>query len=120
MKKEIICVICPSGCKIQVDEGNEGTLEISGNRCKRGKEYAANEFVCPMRTLTSTVAVKSGEKEVIPVRTSCPVPKDKIEDCMSVITSLQIEAPISIYQIIVSKIAETDADLVATTSVERT
>ena len=67
---------------------------VKGNRCPRGKEYAINEFKCPVRTLTSSVAVRHGEQPVFSVRTTGPVPKDKIKECMGVITLLEMEAPI--------------------------
>ena len=86
MTKNITCVICPSGCNIVVEGKGTDISSVKGNRCPRGKEYAINEFKCPVRTLTSSVAVRHGEQPVFSVRTTGPVPKDKIKECMGVIT----------------------------------
>ncbi len=119
MRKTITCVICPSGCKICVEE-IEGRIEaISGNRCRRGEEYAREEIICPKRTVTSTIMVKHGNKTLVPVRTTQPVPKAKIKECMGMIANIQMEAPIEIHQTLVRKIAGTEADLIATAPVER-
>ena len=79
MTKNITCVICPSGCNIVVEGKGTDISSVKGNRCPRGKEYAINEFKCPVRTLTSSVAVRHGEQPVFSVRTTGPVPKDKIK-----------------------------------------
>lgn len=119
MTKNITCVICPSGCNIVVEGRGTDISSVAGNRCPRGKEYAINEFKCPVRTLTSSVAVRHGERPVFSVRTTGPVPKDKIKECMGVITSLEVEAPIGMYQQIVHNISDTGVDVVATTCIKR-
>ena len=119
MTKLITCVVCPFGCQIWVEGENDEIISIAGQRCKRGMEYAAHEFILPVRTLTSGIAVKNGEEPVCSVRTDKPIPKNKIWECMKIIRSLQIEAPIQIHQCIVKNIADTGADLIATACLER-
>lgn len=36
----IICIVCPKGCRLTVDEN---TLAVTGNGCPRGAEYGKNE-----------------------------------------------------------------------------
>lgn len=119
MTKSITCVICPSGCNIVVEGGGISINSVIGNRCPRGREYAMNEFICPMRTLTSSVAVKHGERPVFSVRTTNPIPKEKMKECMDIIMSLEIEAPIQMYQQIIHNILNTGVDVVATTCIKR-
>ena len=34
--KELICITCPKGCHLKVDEE---TFEVTGNGCEKGAEY---------------------------------------------------------------------------------
>ena len=49
MKRELICISCPIGCHIQAEMTAAGEVEVSGNRCPRGKAYALNELTDPKR-----------------------------------------------------------------------
>ena len=61
--KELICIICPRGCHLTVDD----ELNVSGNTCPRGAVYAKQELTHPTRTLTSTVRVVSKTEAMLPV-----------------------------------------------------
>lgn len=37
--KELICIVCPRGCHLKVDEAND--YAVTGNSCPRGAEYGA-------------------------------------------------------------------------------
>ena len=39
MKRELVCIICPRGCRLTV-EGEVGNLTVTGNACPKGKQYA--------------------------------------------------------------------------------
>ena len=48
---ELICIVCPRGCHLQVDEANG--YAVTGNSCPRGAEYGRQETgPCPRRTWT--------------------------------------------------------------------
>ena len=51
--KELVCIVCPRGCRLKVDEEND--FAVTGNTCPRGAEYGRNEIMAPTRVLTSTV-----------------------------------------------------------------
>ena len=69
-KKTLTCIVCPMGCQIEVTLDHDGKVTgITGNTCKRGYDYAQNEFTNPTRTLTSTVRIKSETDKLLPVRT---------------------------------------------------
>ena len=114
MKRELTCVACPLGCPIVVEfEGSE-VISVTGNTCKRGESYAKTEITNPTRSLTSSVKVCGGVLPVVPVKSDKPVPKDMLFDCMKVINSVCVEAPVKIGQIIIENILGTGANIVAT------
>lgn len=54
MTKELVCIVCPRSCRMTItSEGDE--LVVTGNTCKRGKEFAINEMTDPRRTVCTTV-----------------------------------------------------------------
>ena len=117
MKKEIICTVCPRGCHIQVEGEGEKILSVEGYLCKRGLEYASNEFAHPVRILTTLVKVE-GVEELLPVRSDKPLPKEKIFDCMDVIRKVQVTLPMKRYDVVVADICGTGVNVVATKGME--
>jgi CxxC motif-containing protein len=117
--KEIVCIICPTGCRIRVSGTDPEHLEVRGNECKRGEEYALKEMTDPRRTLITTVQIERGTLRRLPVRTNREIPKRSIFPCMEVINRVRVEAPVRIGQVIVSDILGTGADVVATRSMNR-
>lgn len=114
MKKEIICTVCPRGCHIMV-EGDEKTVKnLEGYGCKRGVEYATAEYLSPVRILTTIVKPDSTNSDLLPVRSSAPLPKEKLFDCMDVIKKVTVKLPVKRYDVIVSDICGTGVDIVAT------
>ena len=47
----IICITCPKGCRLSVDE--ENGYKVTGNGCPRGEIYGKNELQHPVRVITS-------------------------------------------------------------------
>lgn len=41
--KELICIVCPNGCHLRVDE--TGGCRVTGNACPRGEEYGRSEVL---------------------------------------------------------------------------
>ena len=114
MKKEIICTVCPRGCHIMVEGDGEQVLSAEGYSCKRGLEYANTEYAHPVRILTTTVKIAGVQNDLLPVRSSQPVPKEKLFECMDVIRSVRATLPVKCYDVIVSDICGTGVDIVAT------
>jgi len=117
MKKEIICTVCPRGCRIQVEGEGEQILSVEGYSCKRGLEYASAEFAHPVRILTTTVKMAGVAGDLLPVRSSKPLPKEKLFDCMAVIRSTEVKLPVARYDVIIADICGTGVDIVATKNV---
>lgn len=114
MKKSLICVSCPLGCPIEVEIENGEVVAVTGNTCKRGDTYARSEITNPVRSLTSSVKVENGLHPVVPVKSSGPVPKDKMFDCMKEINSVTVKAPVKIGDVVIENILGLGVDIVAT------
>ena len=110
--KDIRCIICPTGCLVHVENIN-GELIIEGHSCKRGEEYAREEFVAPKRILTTTMRVENGFLPLIPVRSDKPIPKDKLGETLKLIAKTQTKAPIKMGDILIENILELDSNLIA-------
>ena len=114
MTKDMICVACPRGCTITVEYEGKEVSSVTGNFCKRGDEYARTEIVNPTRNIASTVKVKGGVHPVVPVKTSAPIPKTMIFDCMREINAVTVTAPVKLGQVIIPNVLGTGVDIVAT------
>ena len=111
--KEFICIVCPRGCHLKVDDD----MNVTGNTCPRGKVYALNEITNPTRMITSTVAIESEELRRVPVMTSAPIPKGKIFDVMAEINKVRIKAPVRINDVIIKNVLGFDSDIIATRNI---
>lgn len=118
MKKEIICTICPIGCNILVEGEGENIVSIKGYQCNRGLDFSENEFLHPVRILTTSVKVENSSTPLLPVRSNKPIPKELIMDCMREIKEVKVKAPIKSKDIIISNICGSGADIIATASIE--
>ena len=112
MTKNITCTRCPMGCTLTVTE-KRGILPVPGQGCPRGEAYGRSEYTCPVRTLTTTVLVTGGAEPLLPVRTDRPIPKEKLFDCMEIVRSLRVAAPVSAGQVLLEDLAGTGANLIA-------
>lgn len=112
--REITCIACPIGCRLAVSRNDNGQIAISNHGCKRGLTYGEQEFTRPMRMVTSSVFVLGGKRPLCAVKTKEVVPKDSIAAILREIQSVRVQAPVQIGQVIVSNIAGTGVDLVAT------
>ena len=102
MKRELICIVCPKGCNLNVEIEDSHILSVSGNTCKRGIEYATNECIHPVRCVTSTMKTQNGEP--VAVKTDKAIPKDKIFEVMQIINSHTVSLPVCIGDVIVADV----------------
>ncbi len=113
--RKMICIICPKGCHLEIDDNNN----VTGNSCKRGEVYAINEVTCPKRTITSTVKVIKGKINRVPVTTTSPVEKSRIFDVMNEINKTCVSAPVKINDIIIKNVLGLGVDIKATRDIEK-
>lgn len=115
-KKHLTCIGCPMCCPLELTIVAGEIREISGNNCKRGEEYARQEFTAPCRVVCTTVDCSSGIWPRLPVKTAAAVPKNKVQSVTRALHSLKIEAPVRMGQLIFSNVADTGIDVIATRS----
>lgn len=113
------CISCPMGCPLTVEMDGDKIAGITGNTCKRGEIYARGEVTAPTRIVTSTVRVTGGNAAMVSVKTKTAIPKDRIFGCMRCLKGVSVEAPVHIGDVVISDVADTGVDIVATKNVER-
>jgi len=112
--REMICIVCPVGCRLQVDERPDGEIIVMGNGCNRGIPYAKKELTNPTRVITSTVKIKGGIHKRLPVKTSTDIPKGLNFDVMKELEAIEVESPIKVGTVLIKNVLGTGADIVAT------
>ena len=118
------CTTCPSEClltvKVERDaDGHVATVRsVTGNSCPRGDKFAHQELTCPMRVLTTTVAVSGGDEALLPVRTAEAIPLALHAQAMALIRSLVVEAPIRMGDAILPNLLNTNIDLIASMDID--
>lgn len=118
------CTTCPSECllTVEVERDANGTVaavrSVTGNRCPRGDKFAHQELTCPMRVLTTTVAVSGGDEALLPVRTAEAIPLELHAQAMALIRGLAVNAPIHMGDVILPNLLGTNINLVASMDID--
>lgn len=107
------------GCHLQVDDRDRNNITVEGNTCPRGAKYAKDEVTCPKRVVTSIVNVTGGEINMVSVKTSDAIPKEKMFDALKLLDNISVSAPVEIGQVIIKDIFGLGVDIVATKTVCR-
>ena len=115
--KNLICIVCPKGCHLCVDDENGYT--VTGNSCPRGAEYGKTELIDPRRIITSTVRITAKTARRVPVKTAKSIPKGRIMDVMKALESIDVKAPVSAGDVVLKDAAGLGVNIVATKSVEQ-
>jgi CxxC motif-containing protein len=115
---ELTCIGCPVGCALTVTVTSDGSVEVTGNKCQKGAAYGEKEVTNPTRIVTSTVPVEGRENTVVSVKTATDIPKDKIYACMEALKGVKVKAPVQIGDVVVSNVADTGVDIVATRGIK--
>ena len=116
---------CPSECLLAVEverDVNDAVAEVrsvTGNSCPRGDKFAHQELTCPMRVLTTTVAVSGGDEALLPVRTAEAIPLALHTQAMDLIRGLVVNAPIHMGDVILPNLLDTNIDLVASMDINQ-
>jgi len=112
MVKELVCIVCPKGCRLHVDIDND--YKVTGNSCPRGAQYGRNEVMSPTRVLTSTVKISGAMYSRCPVKTEAPVPKGKLLEIMGLLNGVSLTAPVRAGQVVLADAAGTGVSVIAT------
>ncbi len=112
--KEFTCIVCPRGCRLTIDDN----MNVTGNTCPRGKDYAISEVTNPVRTITSSVRVTNREDLLVSVKTSGAIPKGKIFDVMEEINKIGVTAPCHIGQIVKENVLGLGVNIIITKNIK--
>lgn len=113
MMREVICIVCPVGCHLKVEE-KDGEYIVSGNKCKRGADYGVKEVTAPTRVLPTTVKITGAALNRLPVKTDGAIPKEMIFEAMKIINQVEVASPVHVGDIIIENILDTGINIVAT------
>lgn len=120
MKKEWTCIICPIGCSLVLEATEEGEIvSVQGNRCPRGTEYAKQEFLRPMRMLTTTMRIRGAMYPRIPVVSSAALPKDDMMLLMEKINHGSCTAPVEVGEVLMKDPLGIGVDVLASRSMRK-
>lgn len=109
---ELICIGCPKGCHLHVDENNN--YEVTGATCEKGVAYGKIELTDPRRVLTSTVKIAGAALNRCSVKTNAPIPKGELFAVMKALDNVELQSPVRIGDVVISNVCGTGADIVAT------
>lgn len=111
-KRSLTCIVCPLGCALTAETEDGKAVRVTGNTCKRGEEYAREEIADPRRTLTTTMRTQDDGR--VPVKSSAPLPKGLLMDCMKMINTSEATLPVNAGDVLIRDILSTGIDIVAT------
>ena len=117
--KEIICVICPNSCKLQVFKDENGEVQVEENGCARGIQYGKDEYTSPKRTLITTVRIEDGELPVLPVRSKVAIPKEQLFKAMEVANHVSAKAPIKMGDVVIPNLLGLGIEVIASRSMRK-
>lgn len=112
--KEMVCITCPLGCRLELEIEDGDIKAVYHNSCKRGIDYANQEYYDPRRMVTATAPIEHAPVKRIPVRTSEPIPVKHINALLNAIYSLDLEAPLQIETPVITNFADTGVDVITT------
>jgi CxxC motif-containing protein len=110
----IQCIGCPVGCGGDVVVEDGAVVDMTGFTCAKGQAYAAEEVVSPRRMVTTTVRVVGGALPLLPIMSATAVPKTAIFDCIALLRSVAVRAPVVEGDVIVANALGLGVDFIAT------
>lgn len=111
--KEIVCIVCPNGCRISCEQTGEGVV-CTGQKCKRGEAYATAELTKPMRTLTTSVKTAFPDSPVVSVRTNGEIDKAKLREVARALGGITLERRVKIGDVVAHNVCGTGVDVICT------
>ncbi len=109
MARELVCIVCPAGCHIKVEDDGK----ISGYTCENGLNYATNEITAPKRVITSTVKIDGALHRRLPVKTNGAILKKDIFEAMKLLDGITVKSPVNCGDVIVKDVLGSGIDFVA-------
>lgn len=118
-KMEMTCIGCPNGCDITLTAEDGKIIEVLGNKCPKGIEFAENEFFHPMRTFTGSMDVIGSTEgaHTVSCRTQKEISKADMLAVAAEIKKYKIKLPVKVGDVLIENVCGTEVDIVATKNV---
>ena len=110
--REYICIVCPNGCHLRYDEETD---TCTGNKCPRGAKYAHNEYVCPKRTVCTSVKTDVEGYPVVSVKTDGEIEKSRVGELMKEINKVVVHDYLDIHSVVIENVLNTGVNIITTT-----
>jgi len=112
MEKNLICIVCPIGCRLKVT-GTPDDLRVSGHKCEKGVPYAHDEIINPQRMICTTAKISGGIHGVVPVKTDRPIPDKYKLEVVNAVKKIELKSPVKMGDVIISNLFGTGVNIVA-------
>lgn len=116
--KKYTCIICPMSCDIVLKAENGKIIDVSGFTCKRGENFARNEYINPLRTITTVVKLENSRYNCLPVISDGSIPKDMIGKSLKFLKKISVKAPVTKGNIIIENLLSTGVNIIAAKTVK--
>lgn len=117
--RTIVCLSCPRGCRMRVVyRGDGASLDVAGNACPKGEEYARSEVTNPVRLVTTTVRTVFPEQPRAAVRSSREIPFRDIFPFMAESADIVLQEWTPIGGIVAQGLLDGRVDLILTTELD--
>ena len=93
---ELICINCPRGCLLQVEQQGE-EITVTGNFCSKG-----------------ILMRPEGADRPLSVKTDRPVPKALLKECAKAVYSTHPKLPVKYGDVLIENLCGTGAKVIAT------
>ncbi len=114
MARDLVCIMCPRGCNISIDD----ELNVTGNQCPKGVKYARTEVQNPMRMVCTTVQTSFKDFPRLSVKTDDEIPLESIFEIMKEINKIVVNERLKPGNIVKKNLCGTNVNLVATSEME--
>lgn len=113
------CTTCPNSCEMVATVDGGKVVAVTGNLCKRGIDFAEQEWINPVRPLTSTMILRRAGREAVsvPVKSAAPIPRSRMKDAMAAIRETAIDHPVHLGEVLISDVAGCGIAIVASKTV---
>ncbi len=119
MKRDLVCIVCPKGCRLTLEYEGNNLLSVGGATCPKGKEYATSEISDPRRNFAGSVTIRGGRFRTCSVKSSHSIPLDKLIRLGELSHGITIDAPVNVGDTVASGLLDGEVDLIATRKVPR-
>ena len=116
---EVVCILCPVGCRMIVEIEDGEVVRIDNAGCERGKDYSLQEIRSPVRDFFTTIRVADGKTALVSVRSTEPIPKNMLMPCAAQLARRVIPAPVKGGDTIVENVMNLGVDIIATKDVDK-